>query len=198
MISALSPTFKKNLANGTLKEMQRSVVFPWVISNEVYLPSFNARLELTVQPRSRKSGTGLRVPYGSRESVQLRLAEYRPAGFREDRFLAASRVYEEICRGEGCDKRLAPRVIPQSRAELMAIYDLVRRADGKMPPEDMAVFGGSVNYCMLRITLDAFAEAGMIEYLDGAPRTVPVKEKRDLFQSGLIAELTKQLTVGSV
>lgn len=136
--------------------------------------------------------------YNGSESVQLRLAEYRPADFHEDRFLAASRVYEEICRGEGCDKRLAPRVIPQSRAELMAIYDLVRKSEGKMSPEDMAVFGGSVNYCMLRITLDAFAEAGMIEYSGGAPRTVPFKEKRDLFQSGLIAELTKQLTVGSV
>lgn len=136
--------------------------------------------------------------YNGSESVQLRLVEYRPADFREDRFLAASRVYEEICRGEGCDKRLAPRVIPQNRAELMAIYDLVRKTDAKMPPEDMAMFGGSINYCMLRITLDAFAEAGMIEYSDGAPKTVPVKEKRDLFQSGLIAELTKQLTVGSV
>ena len=130
--------------------------------------------------------------YNGRESVQLRLVEYRPSAFREDRFLAAQRVYEEICRGEGCDKYLAPRVIPQSREELMKIYDLIRRSNGTMNAEELAIFDGSVNYCMLRITLDAFAEAGMIAYEKDAPKTVPVKEKRDLFASGIIAELKKQ------
>lgn len=135
--------------------------------------------------------------YNGNESVQLRLADYRPAAFREDRFFAASRVYEEICRGEGCDKRLAPRVIPQSREELMRIYDLVRRSNGTMSPEELAVFDGSVNFCMLRITLDAFAEAGMIEYANGCPRVIAVKEKRDLFAEGIIAKLGKQLTIDS-
>lgn len=129
--------------------------------------------------------------YRDAESVELWLEDYRPAGFREDRFLAASRVYEEICRGEGCDKRLAPRVIPQSREELMKIYDMVIRANGTQTPEELAIFDGSVNYCMLRVTLDAFAEAKMIEYVNGAPKTVPA-EKRDLFKSGLLAELRKQ------
>ena len=130
--------------------------------------------------------------YNGTESVQLRLVDYRPADFREDRFFAALHVYEEICRGEGCDKRLAPRVIPQNREELMKIYDLIRRSEGAMTPEELAVFDGSVNYCMLRITLDAFAEAGMTAYEKGAPKVVPVKEKRDLFASGIIAELKKQ------
>ncbi|MDE7362761.1 MAG: single-stranded-DNA-specific exonuclease RecJ [Oscillospiraceae bacterium] len=130
--------------------------------------------------------------YNGKESAELRLVDYRPAGFSEDRFIAASRVYEEICRGEGCDKRLAPRVIPQSREELMKIYDLVRRNEGRRTAEELAVFDGSVNYCMLRVTLDAFAEAKMIEYNDnGAPVTVPA-EKRDLFAGGLLYELNKQ------
>ena len=130
--------------------------------------------------------------YNGNESVQLKLTEYRPAAFREDRFLAASRVYEEISRGEGCDKKLAPRVIPQTREELMRIYDLVRRSNGTMTPEELAVFDGSVNLCMLKITLDAFAEAKMIEYKNGAPITIPVEGKRDLFKDGLIARLTDQ------
>lgn len=131
--------------------------------------------------------------YNGKESVELRLVDYRPADFREDRFIAASRVYEEICRGEGCDKRLAPRVIPQSREELMKIYDLVKKNGGKRTAEELAVFDGSVNYCMLRITLDAFAEAKMVE-LDGdcTPKILPVTEKRDLFAGGLLFELNKQ------
>lgn len=135
--------------------------------------------------------------YNGNESVQLRLVDHRPADLREDRFFAASHVYEEICRGEGCDKRLAPRVIPQTREELMAIYDMIKRSNGAMTPEELAVFNGSVNYCMLRITLDAFAEAGMIAYENGAPKVVPVKEKHDLFASGIIAELSKQFTVNN-
>ena len=127
--------------------------------------------------------------YNDIESVQLRPEDFRPAGFREDRFLAASRVYEEICRGEGFDKRLAPRVIPQSREELMMIYDRVRKANGTMTPEELALYGDTVNYCMLRITLDAFAEAGMIEYINGAPKVKPVEGKRDLFKSGLLSRL---------
>ncbi len=131
--------------------------------------------------------------YNGKESAELRLVDYRPSGFREDRFFAAERVYEEICRGEGCDKRLAPRVIPQSREELMRIYDLVKKSGGKRTAEELAMFDGSVNYCMLRITLDAFAEAKMVELGgDCTPRILPVTEKRDLFASGLLFELNKQ------
>lgn len=132
--------------------------------------------------------------YNGRESVELMLEDHRPAGFSEDRFFAASRVYEELCRGEGCDKRLAPRVIPQSREELKKIYDLIKNNVSKTA-EELAVFDGTVNYCMLRITLDAFEQAGMIELSeDGVPKLIPQKEKRDLFASGLLAELKKQLS----
>lgn len=135
--------------------------------------------------------------YKDKESVELRLVDYRPAGFREDRFFAAERVYEEICRGEGCDKRLAPRVIPQSREELMKIYDLVKKNSGKRTAEELAVFDGSVNYCMLRITLDAFAEAKMVELGENCtPKILPVTEKRDLFASGLLFELNGQFQKG--
>ncbi len=133
--------------------------------------------------------------YNGTERTELRLVDCRPAGFREDRFFAAERVYEEICRGEGCDKRLAPRVIPQSRTELMRIYDLVKKNNGRHTAEELAVFDGSVNYCMLRITLDAFAEAKMAELgADCSPKVLPVTEKRDLFASGLLFELNKQFS----
>lgn len=130
--------------------------------------------------------------YNGNESVQLKLVDYRPAGYREDRYFAAMHTYESICRGEGCDKRLAPRVMPQNRDDLIKVYKLISRSNGTMDPEELAVFDGSVNYCMLRITLDAFAEAGMIEYVNGAPKIVPVSGKRELLTSGLIAELKKQ------
>ena len=149
-----------------------------------FFPNVGSRIDLIVSAEINE--------YNGSESVQLRLLEYRPAEFREDRFLAAQHVYEEICRGEGCDKRLASRVLPQKREDLKMIYDIIKRYNGAMSPEELAIFDGSVNYCMLRITLDAFAEAGMIAYENSAPKIVPAPEKRDLFASGLLAELKKQ------
>lgn len=132
--------------------------------------------------------------YNGVKSVNLKVQEIRPSDFREDRFFAAQRVYEEIIRGEGCDSRLAPRILPDREA-LKGIYDLVRRRGEVMSAEDMAVYGGEINYCMLRIALDAFAEAGMVSLTAGAERAeiIPVKEKRDLFSQGILAELQSQL-----
>lgn len=131
--------------------------------------------------------------YNGKRSVNLKVLEVRPSDFAEDRFFAAQRVYEEISRGEGCDSRLAPRVIPQDRAALMGIYDIVRK-NGGMSAENIAVYLGGVNYCMLRITLDAFAQAGMIQLAPDAEQAVivPVKNKVDLFSTGLLSELKQQ------
>lgn len=132
--------------------------------------------------------------YNGRENVQLKPREYLPSDFDQKRYFAALRTYEELCRKESVDSRLAVRIIPQSREELMKIYDLVRVHNGTMTPEELAVYDGSVNLCMLLITLDAFAEAGMIEYTpSGAPKTVPVQGKRDLFSEGILAELKTRL-----
>lgn len=131
------------------------------------------------------------------KSVTLKVQELRPSGFREDRFFAAQRTYEEISRGEGCDSRLAPRVIPDRNA-LMAVYDLLRKYGGAMSAEELCIYGGSdLNYCMLRIALDTFASAGMAEQSADADtvRLIPVTHKTDLMASGFLANLRRMLGV---
>lgn len=131
------------------------------------------------------------------KSVTLKVQELRPSGFREDRFFAAQRTYEEISRGEGCDSRLAPRVIPDRNA-LMAVYDLLRKYGGAMSAEELCIYGGSdLNYCMLRIALDTFASAGMAEQSADADtvRLIPVTHKTDLMASGFLADLRRMLGV---
>lgn len=122
--------------------------------------------------------------YNGRKSVQLRIVDFRPTGFAEDRYFAAMRVYEEICCGEGCDKRLLPRVLPQSRSELKAVYDLVRLHPDRTCDQLFAI-SGSVNSCMLRVALDAFLDAGMISVSEnGKLRIADAPQKRDLFAGG--------------
>ena len=131
------------------------------------------------------------------KSVTLKVQEIRPSGFREDRFFAAQRTYEEISRGEGCDSRLAPRVIPDRNA-LMAVYALLRKYGGAMSAEELCIYGGSdLNYCMLRIALDTFASAGMAEQSADADtvRLIPVTHKTDLMASGFLADLRRMLGV---
>lgn len=132
--------------------------------------------------------------YNNITSVNLKVQELRPSNFAEDRFFAAAHVYEQLRRGEGCDPRLAPRVVPQDRKSLMGIYDAVKKSGGQMSAEEMCVYGCGINYCMLRITLDAFAEAKMIELEPNAQsaKIVPAPQKTDLFAQGLIARINSE------
>ncbi len=117
-------------------------------------------------------------------SVQLRLEDFRYSDFPEDKYFAAIRVYEEISRGEGCDPRLLPRVLPQDRTELMPVFDMLKRSVGKTAEQLFAMYG-TINYCKLRVALDVFADAGMISVSEsGAIELVPNPQKQDLFASG--------------
>lgn len=127
--------------------------------------------------------------YNGSKSVQLKLIDYRPTGFREDRFFAARRVSDAILRGEDFDRRLLPRVVPQSRADLMKIYDMLRKNNGRLTLEQLAVFDGSVNYCMLKIAVAAFCEANMARFDGERARLLPASGKTDLFKEGILARI---------
>ena len=128
--------------------------------------------------------------YNGNTNEELRFVDIRPSGFIQDRFFAAKRTYETIKRNEGCDGRLFPRVVPQSREELVKIYDLLRKNGEKMTLEQLAVFDGSVNYCMLKIAADAFLEAGMFEQSGQYLKPVKLEGKRDMFKEGLLSRIT--------
>ena len=134
--------------------------------------------------------------YNGNTSVQLRFVDFRPSTFDQNRFFAAKRTYEAICRGEGCDGRLFPRVVPQNRGDLMKIYDLLRNFGDKLSLEQLSVFDNSVNYCMLKITADAFVEAGMFEKSGDCLKPVKLSKKCDLFAEGLLSRI--KVTDGKV
>ncbi len=128
--------------------------------------------------------------YNGSRSVVLKVKELRPAGFNEDRFFAAGRVYEKISLDEPFDTRLLRRVVP-TMENLRHIYDIIRANDGAISAEDICVYYGDINYCMLRIALDAFSQAGMVEFSPGAEniKIIPKKGKTDVFASGILAKL---------
>ena len=99
--------------------------------------------------------------YNGSRSISLRLADIRYSGFEQDRFFAAQRTYEKLCLGEEIPASLAKRVIPDREAQ-KAAYDAVKVTGSIAAAADIAYSKG-INYCMFRVTLDAFEDTGLIK-----------------------------------
>ncbi|MCH5200947.1 MAG: single-stranded-DNA-specific exonuclease RecJ, partial [Oscillospiraceae bacterium] len=99
--------------------------------------------------------------YNGSRSISLRLADIRYSGFEQDRFFAAQRTYEKLCLGEEIPASLARRVIPDREAQ-KAVYDAVKATGSIAAAADIAYSKG-INYCMFRVTLDAFEDTGLIK-----------------------------------
>ena len=99
--------------------------------------------------------------YNGNRSISLRLEDIRYSGFNQDRFFAALRAYERLCLGEEIPAALASRVLPDREAQ-KAVYDTVKVTSSIAAAADIAYSKG-INYCMFRVTLDAFESAGLIK-----------------------------------
>lgn len=127
--------------------------------------------------------------YNGNTSVELRFVDFRPSGFPEDSFFEAKRTYDSLTIGEGCAEGLYVRVAPRERKLLIKIYELFRKYGERLTVEQIAVCDQSINYCMLRMTADAFIEAGIAEKQGEYLKLVPTTEKRDLFNNGLLSRI---------
>lgn len=93
--------------------------------------------------------------------IAFKLTDIRFSGFDQDRFFAAQGTYERLCLGEEIPASLAKRVIPDRQAQ-MAVYDAVKATASIAAAADIA-YNKGINYCMFRVTLDAFENAGLIK-----------------------------------
>lgn len=99
--------------------------------------------------------------YNGTRSISLRLADIRYSGFDQKRFFAAQNAYERLCLGESISPTLAKRVIPNREVQ-KAVYDAVKATASIAAAADIAYTKG-INYCMFRVTLDAFENTGLIK-----------------------------------
>ena len=99
--------------------------------------------------------------YNDKRSISLKLTDIRFSGFDQNKFFAAQSAYERLCLGEDIPASLAKRVIPDREAQ-KAVYDAVKVTGSIAAAADIAYSKG-INYCMFRVTLDAFESAGLIK-----------------------------------
>lgn len=102
--------------------------------------------------------------YNGRESVSLKIKDMRPSGFSQDKFFAAKGYYEKIKRGESVSKSILVNSTPK-REEIAIVYKQLKANSGYNNDIDclyLELLHTEINYCKLRIILDALDELSLI------------------------------------
>ncbi|MBR4097338.1 MAG: single-stranded-DNA-specific exonuclease RecJ [Oscillospiraceae bacterium] len=132
--------------------------------------------------------------FGGNTSVNIRIADLRKSGIQQQKYFAAKDAYEKYKRGEGAEKALIPRIVPD-RNDLAAIYRAVTENTVSFDSVYSAVHSNAINYCKFRLALDIFEELGLFavdRYCETVSR-IPAKTKVDLDSSAILAELKNLL-----
>lgn len=131
--------------------------------------------------------------YGGTRSVSAQVKDIRPAGFAQDKYIAASFTYEKLCRREAVDPRLVKRIIPES-ADIRRVYDIVRRG-GRLSAVCAAALAEGLNYCMTRVILDVLEEFSLVkaDVVHDTVELVPAVGKANLEDSELLRRLRAEI-----
>lgn len=132
--------------------------------------------------------------YNGNTSVTIRIADLRKSGIKQQQYFAAKDAYEKYKRGEGAEKALVTRIVPD-RNDLIAIYREVPTTAVSFDSAYASVHSDAINYCKFRLALDIFEELGLFavdRYCETVSR-IPTKTKVDLDSSAILSELKKLL-----
>lgn len=132
--------------------------------------------------------------YNGNTSVTIRIADLRKSGIKQQQYFAAKDAYEKYKRGEGAEKALVTRIVPD-RNDLAAIYRAVPTTAVSFDSAYASVHSDAINYCKFRLALDIFEELGLFtvdRYCETVSR-IPTKTKVDLDSSAILSELKKLL-----
>ena len=132
--------------------------------------------------------------YGGNTSVNIRIADLRKSGIQQQKYFAAKDAYEKYKRGEGAEKALIQRIVPD-RNDLAAIYRAVPVNTVSFDSVYAAVHSDAINYCKFRLAVDIFEELNLFtvdRYCETVSR-IPTNTKVDLDSSVILAELKNLL-----
>ncbi len=132
--------------------------------------------------------------YNGNTSVNIRIVDLRKSGIQQQKYFAAKDAYEKYKRGEGAEKALVPRIVPD-RNDLAAIYRAVPEKASSFDSVYSAVHSDAINYCKFRLAVDIFEELGLFavdRYCETVSR-IPTQTKVDLDSSVLLTELKNLL-----
>ncbi len=133
--------------------------------------------------------------YNGKQSVNLRIADMRPYGVNQDRYFNALDCYERFIIGEELPQAFLKKIDP-SREEMISVYKLIALyKDFGIDELYMHVCSASMNYCKLRIILDAFVQTGLAELSLSTHRVrlLPVTQKVDMDSADVLKKLRTKI-----
>ncbi|MCL2696886.1 MAG: single-stranded-DNA-specific exonuclease RecJ [Oscillospiraceae bacterium] len=134
--------------------------------------------------------------YNGVRSVSAQLKDIRPAGFNQDRFLAALQTYESLVRGENINAALYARVVPE-KDDIKTVYDILRRTGCDSGDEHVYTEAAAkgINYCKFRIIIDILSEFNLLEYdiINGRIRLLAAGAGKSDLESSAVLMKVKSL-----
>ena len=133
--------------------------------------------------------------FNGRQTVNARMIDYRLHGINQDRYFNAKDCYEKFSLGADLPKPFLKKIDP-SREELIAVYKTVSAV--KSIGVDELYFrlrSASMNYCKLRIIIDAFAEKGLADLAVSTQKVsiIPATQKVDLEETQVLKDLRSRM-----
>ena len=133
--------------------------------------------------------------FADKQYVNLRIVDYRPHGINQERYFNARDCYERFVLGAELPQAFLKKINP-AREELVTVYKkLASEKDTGIDELYMSIRSASMNYCKLRIILDAFMQTGpcSISASSHRVRLLPVKEKADLDSAEILTRLRSKI-----
>lgn len=133
--------------------------------------------------------------YGGRETITARASDCRPRGINQERYFAAKDSYEKYMRGEQLPQAFLKKMYP-SRQELVTVYKYIS-AVKEITADDlyMRLNDPALNYCKLRLCIDAFTQSGLTAYQPSVQRVkiLPVTRKVELDSAPVLKKMREYL-----
>ncbi len=134
--------------------------------------------------------------YNGKESLAFKAVDMKPQGFETQKYIAAADSYERFSRGEFLPKNYLLRIRP-SRNELVKVYKLLQSCGGEMNVETLflKINASSMNYCKLRIIIDAFCQASLAKLTpsSGMVKLIPPTKREDLEKTPVLIKLNAMI-----
>jgi len=133
--------------------------------------------------------------YNSNEYVDVRIVDIRPFGLNQDKYFNAKDCYEKYMNGKDLPEAFLKRILPE-RAELVNAYKAISQAKTISFDSLYSLLrGADMNYCKLRLMLDAFCEKKLVSFTasDQMIKILPVTEKVDLESAEVLVNLRNKL-----
>ena len=128
--------------------------------------------------------------FRGRESVNIIVSDIRPHSFEQSKYFAALASFEAFMRGEELPPNYYPSMYPE-RDEAAQVYRAIPEGGIPLDRLYMAFSGRGLNYCKLRLSLEAFRELGLVSISGTDQRVdrIKVTKKADLASAPVLVRL---------